>query len=212
MPGLFESLFKKKPQYDIESLRKEALRDLEENFHPRSSVMFSIEEPVSEYGVSKKEDRSDAQFMSWDSSDDPLAGVSLAQMSEAEMKALRIVLDKRRDKTFSELLFQYIRDRGFRDTYVYRRAQIDKRLFSKIRSDRDYKPARDTVIAFALALQCTLDEADKLLKSAGFQLSESNRRDFLIRHFFVNHVFDLIAVNEILDSFGEKIIGREKVG
>ena len=212
MPGLFESLFKKKPQYDIESLRKEALRDLEENFHPRSSVMFSIEEPVSEYGVSKKEDRSDAQFMSWDSSDDPLAGVSLAQMSEAEMKALRIVLDKRRDKTFSELLFQYIRDRGFRDTYVYRRAQIDKRLFSKIRSDRDYKPARDTVIAFALALQCTLDEADKLLKSAGFQLSESNRRDFLIRHFFVNHVYDLIAVNEILDSFGEKIIGREKVG
>ena len=212
MLGLFESFFKKKPKYDIEALRKAALRDLEENYHPRQSIMFSVEEPVSEYSVSRKDDHSDAQFMTWNSGDDPLAGVSLAQMSEAEMKALRIVLDKRRDKTFSELLFQYIRDRGYRDTYVYKRAQADKRLFSKIRSDRDYKPARDTVIAFALALQCSLDEADRLLKSAGFQLSESNRRDFLIRHFFINHVYDLITINEILDGFGEKIIGREKVG
>lgn len=207
------SLFHKKPKYDVEELRKEAERYLAEHYKPPKPVA-PISEPVSEYSVAKKEDTSNAQFMTWDSSeesDDPLAGVSLEHMSEAELNALRIVLRKPIGRTFSELLFQYIRDRGYRETYVYRRAQIDRRLFSKIRSDSNYKPARDTVIAFALALGCTLEEADRLLKSAGFQLSDSSRRDILIEYCFVHHIYDVIAANELLERAGEKIIGRENV-
>jgi len=213
MLRFLKSFFHKKPKYDIEALQKEAERYLAEHYKP-SKPMAQITEPVSEYSVAKKEDPSNAQFMTWDSSeesDDPLAGFSLANMSEAEMNALRIVLRKPIGKTFSELLFQYIRDRGYRETYVYRRAQIDRKLFSKIRNDRNYKPARDTVIAFALALGCTQEEADKLLKSAGFQLSDSSRRDILIEYCFVHHIYDVMAANELLDGAGEKIIGRDNV-
>ena len=192
-----------------------------------------VSEPVSEYEVSGKVQYSarktkdqiqellnevnnrPAQFQqiddSWDKKD-PLEGVWLNYLTDAEAKALGIMLDKRRGKTFSQLLVQLIRERGYRDPEVYRRAQIDQRLFSKIVSDRYYRPAKDTVIAFALALRCSLEEAEKLLESAGFLLSHSSRRDMLIEWSFKNHVYDVIAVNEILDRFDEKIIGRTNVG
>ena len=207
MLSFFESLFHKKPKYDIEALQKEAERYLADHYKP-PKPMAQITEPVSEYSVQSSH-RTQFQQISVD--DDPLAGFSLANMSEAEMNALRIVLRRPIGKTFSELLLQYIRDRGYRETYVYRRAQIDRRLFSKIRSDSNYKPARDTVIALALALGCTQEEADKLLKSAGFQLSDSSRRDILIEYCFVHHIYDVMAANELLDGAGEKIIGRDNV-
>ena len=228
MPGLFESLFKKKPQYDIESMRKDAARYLKDNYIPPEPPKPIV--PVSEKPVqySRRDNHSEEQHMTWDDEphhaqfqtiddsfeekNDPLTGVWLNYLTEAEARALGITLNQRRDKTFSELLVQFIRERGYRDPYVYKRAQIDKRLFSKIVSNPYYRPSKDTVIAFALALNCSLEEADKLLESAGFLLSRSSRRDMLIKWSFVHKLYDLTAVNEILDRFDEKIIGREKVG
>ena len=225
MLRIFMSLFKKKPQYDPNKIRQEALRYVEENYLPPAPVI-PITEPVAEYGVSGKEEHPQAQYMTWSdenshhaqfqqipmAEDDLLASISWDNMTDAEARSLEIILNRRREKSFSELLAQYIKDRGYRDPYVYRRAQIDKRLFSKIMSDRNYKPAKDTIIAFALALHCSLEEADKLLKSAGYSLSHSSKRDTMIEYFFVFRVYDLVIANENLNRIGEKIIGREKVG
>ena len=226
MFSFWDKLFKKKPQYDIEALRREASRYLAENYKPPKPVVPVSEKPA-QYSVSEGRPSQHTQFQTWApeeeephvqyshreySTNQLLSGYSLNNLTPGEARTLRMVLDERREKSFSELLMQYIRDHGYKASYVYKRAQIDKRLFSNIKSNPSYKPAKDTVIAFALALSCSLEEADRLLKSAGFALSDSSTRDTLLRYFFVSHLYDLTAVNEILDGTGEKIIGRENVG
>ena len=95
-----------------------------------------------------------------------------------------------------------------RDVDVYKAAQVDRRLFSKIVSDREYKPAKDTCVAFALALRLTLGEAEDLLSRAGYTLSHSSKRDVVIEYFFKEHIYDLNDINDILYQLEQKVIGR----
>ncbi len=89
---------------------------------------------------------------------------------------------------------------------VYKKADIDRKLFSKIRTQPDYHPNKNTLIKLCLAMNLDTDEIEKLLKSAGYSLSKSLRSDLILRYCFGNHIFDVITVNQILDHYGEKII------
>lgn len=117
-------------------------------------------------------------------------------------------LDKNVDQTFVDVLLQYIRVKGVRDSAVYKAAQVDKRLFSKMVSNREYKPSKDTAIALALALKLSLREANDMLSRAGYTFSHSNKRDIIIEFFFREKIYNLFDVNEVLHKLNQKLIGR----
>jgi len=89
---------------------------------------------------------------------------------------------------------------------VYKKADIDRKLFSKIRTQPDYHPNKNTLLKLCLAMNLDTDETENLLKSAGYSLSKSLRSDLILRYCFGNHIFDVITVNQILDHYGEKVI------
>ena len=117
-------------------------------------------------------------------------------------------LEQNVNQTFVVRLLHYINLKGVRDSEVYKAAQVDKRLFSKIVSNHEYKPSKDTVIALALALELSLEEANDMLSRAGYTFSHSNKRDIIIEFFFREKVYNLIDVNDVLHSLNQKLIGR----
>jgi len=117
-------------------------------------------------------------------------------------------LDDALNMTFVDMLTQHIHVKGWRDSKVYKTAQIDRRLFSKIMSDRAYKPAKDTALALAIALELTLQQTSDLLDRAGYTLSHSNKRDVIIEYFIREGVHNLMDINEVLHKLDQKMIGR----
>ncbi len=112
------------------------------------------------------------------------------------------------EKTFREHLFTLIQKKDMDDVEVYKKAQIDRRLFSKIRSDANYTPSKATVIALAMALQLNLSDAKDLLQRAGYALSRSQLSDVIVEFFFTYRKYDLFAINEALELHGLPILWK----
>lgn len=119
-----------------------------------------------------------------------------------------ISLDIVVNKSFVEMLIILINEKGLKDPQVYKAAQIDKRLFSKIISNKDYKPSKDTALALLFGLKLSLEEAKDMLARAGYILSHSVKRDIIIEYFFKEKIYSLTYINYILEHFNFKIIGR----
>ena len=179
-------------------------------------------EPSVKYSLRKADpdikysERGDVRYSISDTDDIPTQGDKFRKDAVEQLFALYSLnnaslnkqLDSTLNLTFTDMLTRYINMKGWRDSKAYKAAQIDRRLFSKIMSDREYKPAKDTALALAIALELTLQQTSDLLDRAGYTLSHSNKRDVIIEYFIREGVHNLTDINEVLYKLDQKIIGR----
>lgn len=100
-----------------------------------------------------------------------------------------------------------IDERNLKNSEVYTKANVDRRHFSKIRKDMNYTPNKRTVLAFAIALELSLDEAKDLLASAGYALSRSSKMDIIVAYFLQNKIYDMFEINDVLYAYGQPVFG-----
>lgn len=116
-------------------------------------------------------------------------------------------LVKMEEETFSEMLFRLIGQKNITDAQVYENANVDKKLFLKIKDEKDCKPSKATVISFAISLRLNLDETKGLLLRAGYALSPSSKFDVIVEFFIKEGYYNIYDINEALDQYNQKLLG-----
>ena len=117
------------------------------------------------------------------------------------------ILLKDLDAGFSETLLKLIDRTGKKDSEIYKKANVDRKLFSKIRNNMDYKPSKTTALAFAFALELDIDETKDFIGRAGFALSHSSKFDVIVEYFLINRNYNIYELNEVLFAFDQPLLG-----
>lgn len=144
--------------------------------------------------------------------DEPDGGMLLnaPAMSTLDQAMVDIDLDQaldHLDEPFSQTLFRWIDRKGMKDVEVYKGANLDRKLFSKIRTGKGYTPGKRTILALAVALELTLEETEDLLQKAGYALSHSNKFDVILEYFLIQQKYNIYDINQVLFSYDQPLLG-----
>ena len=172
---------------EIENLKSELRRYIDENFVDENLIVE--ESAVSEKVFCEKPRR--ASFIAY------------------AMPAIDFhkIFEKVKSETFSEMLLRLIGERGEKNSAVYNRANIDRRHFSKIANNENYRPSKETALAFAIALQLNFDKTQEFLKTAGYTLTKNNLADVIVNFFIDKKIFDINVVNMALHEYEQPLLG-----
>ena len=111
------------------------------------------------------------------------------------------------DDSFAVTLLKLIDAKGLTDVECYKKANVSKQTWYKIMNIREYKPSKNTILCFAIALELSLEETNHLLSTAGFTLSKSSKFDIIIEYFLLHGIYDIFAINETLFKFDQVCLG-----
>lgn len=109
-------------------------------------------------------------------------------------------------ETFQDKLFQLIQEKNIDEVEMYKKGNISRQLFSKIKSKKDYYPRKDTVFSLAIGMELSIDETSELLSKAGYVFNSSCKPDLIIQYFMYHKNYNIFAINEVLDKYGYKTL------
>lgn len=180
-------------------------------FELSEKLVGDIEEYIDEHGIAELHE---AEYGIWYGSErwgrpeqnktSAMLGVPL--FPDVSGMSLDEILERSED-TFQQKLFKLIEESGMDDVTVYKKANIDRKVFSRIRCKKDYKPTKKTAVAFAIALQLDMPAMLDLLSRAGIAFSPSSKFDLIITYFVTNKVYDIYEINAALFKYGQPILG-----
>ena len=163
------------------------------------------------YDVVEHEKKETGERYDWSAFQEPETFYSSPHAEKAFREQIKKEAEERLrlavEQSFSTALMQLIESKGIDHVEVYKRANIDRKLFSKIRTQHEYIPSKKTIIALALALELSLDETQKLLEKAGFTLSRSILSDVIIEYFITQGKYDIFEINSVLFAYNQPTFG-----
>ena len=127
-------------------------------------------------------------------------------LDDSRFITLGELIEKRED-SFAERLQKLIKERNLSEVECYKRANVHRRTYSRIKNDPNYKPSKATALAFAISLQLSIYETERLLKTAGFSLSDSEKFDIIIKFYISKGIYDIYEINSALYKYGENCLG-----
>jgi len=175
-------------------------------FAVSKKLLGEVESYIDEYYAKKHEDRQrgrklldiECEALNAPALDESKAAVPIAGLDD---------LIDNLDESFSQTLLRLIDAKGKTDVEVYKRANLDRKLFSKIRTGKGYTPSKRTAIALAVALELNLSETEDLLRRAGYTLSHSYKFDVIVEYFIINGKYDIFEINEVLFQYDQPLLG-----